>query len=209
MRDEIGRAFPGDSILGEEEGLSGSTGRRTWLIDPIDGTKNFVDGVQLWATIVGLLVEDEPVVGVVHVPGLGEHYESARGGGASLNGRPIRVSTVDRVEDSLILHSGLEDWLDTPYWPGFEQLVRSVRRTRDYCDFWGHMLVARGSAQAMLEVDPGWPWDWAAPALIVREAGGTMSTFDGQAPAGACRVLSTNGVLHAEVLERLRTTRGA
>ncbi len=200
MRDEIVRAFPLDSILGEEEGRSGPEGRRTWVLDPIDGTKNFVDGVQLWATIVALLVDGDPVVGVVRAPALDEHYEAALGGGASLNGEPIHVSTVDRVTESLILHSGIEDWLDTPYWRGFRELVRSARRTRDYCDFWGQMLVARGSAQAMLEVDPGWPWDWAAPMLIVREAGGEMSTFDGDVPAGGCRVLSTNGALHAEIL---------
>ena len=176
------------------------------MLDPIDGTKNFIDGVQLWATIVALLVDGDPVVGVVRAPALDEHYEAALGGGARLNAEPIRVSTVARVTEALILHSGIEDWLDTPYWRGFRELVHSARRTRDYCDFWGHMLVARGSAQAMLEVDPGWPWDWAAPMLIVREAGGETSTFDGDVPAGGCRVLSTNGALHAEILGALRKT---
>ncbi|MGZ4152801.1 MAG: inositol monophosphatase family protein [Actinomycetota bacterium] len=203
LRAEIAAAYPDDAILGEEGGPAGSSSR-TWVLDPIDGTKNFVDGIQLWATIVGLVVDDEPVVGVVDAPALGERYDAIRDGGARLNGTPIHVSSVDRVSDALVLHSGVQGWLGGPYWSGFERLAREAERTRDYCDFWGPMLVARGSAEAILEAELSWPWDWAAPSLIVREAGGSVTTFDGAGPAGACSVLSTNGRVHDEILERLR-----
>jgi len=203
LRAEISAAYPDDAILGEESGLAGSSAR-TWVLDPIDGTKNFVDGIQLWATIVGLLVDDEPVVGVVDAPALGERYDALRNGGARLNGTPIRVSMIDRVPDALVLHSGVQGWLGGPYWAAFERLAREAKRTRDYCDFWGPMLVARGSAEAILEAELSWPWDWAAPSLIVREAGGSVTTFDGSRPAGACSVLSTNGRIHDEILGRLR-----
>ena len=203
LRAEIAAAYPDDAVLGEEAGPAGSSSRR-WVLDPIDGTKNFVDGIQLWATIVGLLVDDEPVVGVVDAPALGERYDAIRGGGARLNATPIHVSTTDRVSDALVLHSGVQGWLGGPHWAAFERLAREAERTRDYCDFWGPMLVARGSADAILEADLSWPWDWAAPSLIVREAGGSMTTFDGARPAGACSVLSTNGRLHDEILRMLR-----
>ena len=203
LRAEIAAAYPHDAILGEEAGPTGSSSR-TWVLDPIDGTKNFVDGIQLWATIVGLLVDDDPVVGVVDAPALGERYDAIRDGGARLNGTPIHVSTIDRVSDALLLHSGVQGWLGGPYWSGFERLAREARRTRDYCDFWGPMLVARGSAEAILEAELSWAWDWAAPSLIVREAGGWVTTFDGSRPAGACSVLSTNGRVHDAILGTLR-----
>jgi histidinol-phosphatase len=207
LRAAVHERFPGDGVLGEEGGSEGNESRR-WIVDPIDGTKNFADGVQLWATLIALAVDDVPVVGVVSMPAIGERYEAARGAGARLNGEPIHVSRADRVPRAFVLFGGMADWLDGPDAHGVQQLMREARRTRGFGDAWAHMLVARGSADVMLERELN-TWDWAAVEVIGEEAGGTMSQLDGSPLAHGKSVLSTNGVLHDEILARLRSARGA
>jgi len=202
IRDAVRERFPGDAVLGEEGGLEGE-GSRRWIVDPIDGTKNFADGIQVWATLIALAVDEEPVLGVVSSPALGERYEAVRGGGARLNGRPIHVSRADRVSRALVVFSGFEEWLDGPYAKPFQDIARAARRTRGFGDFWGHMLVARGAADVMLE-DELATWDWAAARVVVEEAGGRMTTFDGAPVQHGGSVLTTNGLLHEEMLARLR-----
>lgn len=202
IRKAVTERFPGDAVLGEEGGLEGE-GARRWVVDPIDGTKNFADGIQIWATLIALAVDDEPVLGVVSSPGLGERYEAVRGGGAWLNGGPIHVSRADRVSRALVLYSGLEEWLDGPYSQSFQDVVRASRRTRGFGDFWGHMLVARGAADVMLE-DELSTWDWAAAQVVVEEAGGRMTTFQGEPVRHGGSVLTSNGRLHDELIARLR-----
>jgi histidinol-phosphatase len=189
-------------FLGEEEGASPG-GPRTWVVDPIDGTRNLIDGIQLWTTLIALVEHDRPVLGLVHAPAVGERYEAVAGRGATLNGRPIAVSTVASVEQSLLLHSGVEEWMRGPVWDGFCSLVGSARRTRGISDAWGHMLVARGSADLLLEHEPCGLWDWAAVQVIVGEAGGRLTTLDGAEPFDGCTLLSSNGLVHDEVVDRL------
>ncbi len=201
VRRAIRERFPDDAVLGEEAGLEGGSSRR-WIVDPIDGTKNFADGIQIWATLIALAVEGVPVLGVVHAPALGETYEAARGSGALMNGEPIRVSRADRLERASVLHAEVPELLDGPYAAAFLELVRGARRDRGFGDFWGHMLVARGSADVMLEPELA-TWDWAALWVIVEEAGGTVTTFEGRPPSHGSSVLTTNGLLHDEVVARL------
>ncbi len=205
VRGSVRERYPDDAVLGEEEGLVG-VADRLWIVDPIDGTKNFADGIQIWATLIALAVDDEPVVGVVSAPALGERYEATRGTGAWLNGSQIHVSRADRVSRASVAHGGVADWLDGPYGEPARDLLREARRDRGFGDFWGHMLVARGSADVMLEPELS-TWDFAAPKVIVEEAGGRMTTFEGKPLEHRGSVLTTNGVLHDEVVARMRAGR--
>lgn len=206
IRTAVRERFPTDGVLGEEGGSEGDSSRR-WIVDPIDGTKNFADGIQIWSTLIALAVDEVPVVGVVAFPALGERYAAVRGGGAKLNGEPIQVSRADRVSRSFIVFAGMADWLDGPDAPGVQEIVREARRNRGFGDAWGHMLVARGSADVMLERELA-TWDWAAVQVVVEEAGGRMTQLDGSPLAHGRSVLTTNGSLHDEILARLRSARG-
>jgi histidinol-phosphatase len=210
VRERVSARFPDDAILGEEEGLVGEAdNRRTWILDPIDGTKNFAGGIQIWATLLALRIQEPtalglmtgPVVGVVSAPALGERYEAARGQGARLNGEPIRVSDVADLSDALVVSSGLKDWMLGPLAEPFRAIVSTVRRARAFGDFWGHMLVARGAAEAMLEPSLR-TWDTAAVQVVVEEAGGRMSSLDGSPLRDHGSALSTNGRLHDELAGR-------
>jgi len=202
IRERVHATYPDDGVLGEEAGAEGEAARR-WIVDPIDGTKNFADGVQIWATLIALAVDDRPVLGVVAAHALGERYAAVEGAGATLNGEPIRVSSADRVGRAFVIHGGVEDWLVGPWAPGVQQLFRDCRRTRGFGDFWGHMLVARGAADVMLESSL-MTWDFAAVQVVLQEAGGRMTQLDGSAVAHGESVLSTNGVLHDEIVARIR-----
>ena len=202
LRREVEGRFPSDAFLGEEGGRSG-TGRRRWVVDPIDGTRNFVDDIQLWATLIALEVDGSAVVAVVDAPALDERYEAVRDGGARLNGRPISVSDVATLDRSFVLHSGMEEWMHGPRWDRFARLVATSQRSRGLSDFWGHVLVARGSADVVLEHEPCGVWDWAALRLIVEEAGGLMTTLEGAEPSHLCSLVSSNGRIHDEVLATL------
>ncbi|HXJ62178.1 MAG TPA: inositol monophosphatase family protein, partial [Actinomycetota bacterium] len=169
VRSRLAEEFPADAVVGEEHGAAGS-GSRTWVIDPIDGTKNFAAGIQIWATLLALVVDGEPVVGVVGAPAIGERYAAAAGAGATLNGEPIHVSDRSSVADSLVCHASIGDWPGGPNAAGFDALTRGAARTRGYGDFWGHVLVARGAAEVMIEAELR-VWDWAALVPVVREAG--------------------------------------
>lgn len=205
LRREIRARYPEDAVLGEEGGLEGGSSRR-WIVDPIDGTRNFADRVQIWSTLIALAVDEVPVLGVVELPALGERYAAVRGGGANLNGEPIRVSRADRLERAFVLYGEARDLIDTPYGEAFLELIRGARRERGFGDAWAHMLVARGSADIMLEPELS-TWDWAAVSVVVEEAGGRITTFEGEPLAHGASVLSTNGVLHDEVLARLAHAR--
>lgn len=202
LRTAVAERFPGDDVLGEEDGATGA-GDRVWVIDPIDGTRSFVDKIQLWATLIALVVDGVPVLGMIEAPALRERYHAVRGEGAWLNGAEIRVSEVGSLSDALVLHSGVDGWLRGPYWDGFRRVAEASTATRGLADFWGHALIARGSGDAFIEHQPCALWDWLAAKVIVAEAGGVMTTLDGEEPYDGCTLLSTNGVLHRQVLELL------
>jgi histidinol-phosphatase len=202
IRARVRERYPTDGVLGEEGGLQGEGSERRWVVDPIDGTKNFADGVQVWATLIALVVHGEPVLGVVEAPAIRERYEAVAGAGARLNGEPIHVSRADRIGRAAILHSSVGGWIDGPYRAPLLDLLLESRRDRGFGDFWGHMLVARGSADVMFEPELA-TWDFAALQVIVAEAGGRMTQFDGSPVRHGGSVLTTNGVLHDELVARL------
>ncbi|MEX1100954.1 MAG: inositol monophosphatase family protein [Actinomycetota bacterium] len=199
LRRAVAERYPDDGFVGEEDGL-GPGGPRVWTVDPIDGTRNFLDGLPMWATLIALVIDGHPVLGLVDAPALSERYAAVEGRGATLDGEPIRASDRAALGDAFVLHSGVEEWLGDDRWSGFARIASASRRTRGISDAWGHMLVARGSADAMLEHDPCGIWDWAAVAVVLGEAGGRLTTLDGSALHDGCDLLSSNGRLHAALL---------
>ncbi len=201
VRARIADVFPSDAILGEEQGGQ-DLGGRTWIVDPIDATKNFTLGIQIWGTLLALRVEGDLKVAVVSAPALDERYAAVRGEGATLNGRAIHVTVADRLADAHVLYSPIKAWLREPRDEAVLDVLAEAWRTRAFGDFWGHVLVARGAAEIMMEPALA-VWDFAAPQLVVEEAGGRVTTMRGGPTFHGGSVLTTNGVLHQELLARL------
>ena len=225
IRGQLQRARPRDAILGEEYGIEG-TGPRRWVIDPIDGTKNYVRGVPVWATLISLMeagpidpaprsgsVEGgggrreggyQPVVGVVSAPALGRRWWAAKGAGA-YTGRSLtsatrlRVSKVSRLQDASLAYSSLSGWEDQGRLDGFLDLTRACWRTRGYGDFWPYMMVAEGSVDLCAEPELSL-WDMAANAIVVTEAGGSFTGIDGTPGPHSGNAAASNGLLHDELL---------
>jgi histidinol-phosphatase len=197
----LGEARPGDGIVGEEFGETGG-GARRWILDPIDGTKNYVRGVPVWATLIGLEVGGELVAGVVSAPALGRRWWAARGSGAFANGDPIHASRVRTLADAQLCYSDTSGWDEFGRGAEFGALMRRCWRTRGFGDFWGHMLVAEGAADVMAEPVLAL-WDVAALRPIVEEAGGRLTDLTGAGWATGAPAVTTNGLLHADVLTAL------
>ena len=190
LRRLLASSRPDDAILGEEHGESG-IGRRRWILDPIDGTRNFARGIPVWATLVALEQDGRIAVGVVSAPALGRRWRAARGRGAFADEEPIHVSTVGRVEDAVLTFA-----LDQP----LPELARRAWHVRGFGDFWAHMLVAEGAIEGAIDALGVSEWDLAAVQVIVEEAGGRFSDFAGQASLVAGSAVTSNGLLHEELL---------
>lgn len=209
IRSTLSRARPRDAVLGEEYGRTAGTGggKRCWVIDPIDATKNFVRGVPVWATLIALMEHDEVVVGVVSAPSLNRRWWAMRDGGAwtgrSLNrAQRIQVSQVADLSDASLSFSSLGGWEEQGRLDKFLDLTRSVWRTRAFGDFWSHMMVAEGAVDISAEPEVSL-WDLAALQVIVEEAGGMFTDLSGIPGPDGGSVVCTNGQLHAEVLKAL------
>jgi histidinol-phosphatase len=200
LREAIAERFPGDAILGEEEGHQGS-GDRLWIVDPIDGTKNFAARIPIWATLIALSVEGQTRMGLASAPTLGERYAATRGGGATMNGRPIHVSETKELGKATVAIAGVGGWLRRPDRAAFLTMCEEADRVRGFGDFWGHVLVARGACDAMMETSLR-TWDYAALEVIVEEAGGRISQVDGSPLTDGKSALSANPALHAEITRR-------
>jgi histidinol-phosphatase len=207
LRITLSRARTRDAVQGEEFGTTGH-GSRRWVLDPIDGTKNFVRGVPVWATLIALLDGDEPVVGCVSAPALNRRWWAAKDVGA-WTGRRLesatrcRVSGVGTLDDASLSYSSLSGWEERGLLGGFLDLARSVWRTRAYGDFWSYALLAEGAVDIACEPEVSL-WDLAALDILVREAGGRFTDVRGNpGPAGGS-ALASNGLLHDAALARLR-----
>jgi histidinol-phosphatase len=197
----LGRAFPDSGVLGEEFGGRGTKEVR-WIIDPIDGTKNFVRGIGIWATLIALEERGEVTLGVIHNPVTAELYTARRGAGAFLNGERIRVSDVAELGRAFFLHAGLSIVRKAGHWDGFARLIDATDRQRGFGDFMGYGLVAEGKAEVYAELDLK-PWDLAAPKILVEEAGGRFTDFAGRPTIYTGTALATNGRLHDAALALL------
>jgi histidinol-phosphatase len=209
LRDRIADAYPAHSIAGEEFGTVADAGDGRWIIDPIDATHNVVRGIEVFATLLAFERGNELVIGAVSAPAMRRRWWATRGGGAMVRAegieREVRVSSVDALASAQIAFSTLRGLDNAGLGDGLRRLTAAAWRDRGFGDFWGHMLVAQGSAEAMLEYGVA-PWDMAAPHLIVTEAGGRMTDLDGRPSWSGPKVLSTNGLLHDRVLELLHAS---
>lgn len=214
LRTTLSRSRPRDAVIGEEygdtPGNSGAT-RRRWVIDPIDGTKNYVRGVPVWASLIALLElgpeGEQPVVGIVSAPALGRRWWAAKGSGA-YSGRSLarasrlRVSQVSRLGDASFSYSSLGGWEERGKLDAFLELSRACWRTRAYGDFWSYMMVAEGAVDIAAEPELSL-WDMAAPCVVVTEAGGRFTGLDGVPGVHSGNAAASNGLLHEELLRRL------
>jgi histidinol-phosphatase len=211
IRSSIERARPTDAILGEEYGAAehGTAGepRRQWIIDPIDGTANFLRGVPIWGTLIALAVDGVPVVGVVSAPALGKRWWAATGHGAWAQAegeaaRPIGVSRVAELADASLSYNNIQGWDGEGRADEVIELSRRVWRARSIGDMWSFMLLAEGAVDAVAEFDLK-PWDIAAIIPIVEEAGGRFTSISGQPGPWGGSALATNGLLHDELADLL------
>ena len=210
IRRTLSRVRSRDAVVGEEQGTTGH-GQRRWVVDPIDGTKNFVRGVPVWATLISLVVNDEVVLGVVSAPQLQRRWWASKGHGAwtgrsLLKATQIHTSDVRRLEDASLSYSSLSGWDERGRLEDFLALTRRCWRTRAYGDFWSYMLVAEGAvdiaAEPELEI-----YDMAALDIIVREAGGDFTSLDGTPGPFGGNAVATNGHLHEAALAFLGAAR--
>jgi len=192
-------AFPEDGFLGEEHGEKLGTSGYRWIIDPIDGTRNFVRGIPLWATLVGLEYQGEQIGGVADVPVLRQTYRALRGDGAYRGERRIRVSDVAQLDEAIVFYSSLSWFVKAGCRDLFLELSLRTQRQRGFGDFYGFVLVAQGSGELMVEHGVH-IWDVAALKPIIEEAGGRFSDWDGKPDVYRPDVLVSNGRLHDEVL---------
>jgi histidinol-phosphatase len=207
IRAGLGEHRPADAVSGEEFGTTGDAARR-WVIDPIDGTKNFVRAVPVWATLIALLDDGDPVVGVVSAPALGRRWWAARGDGAwttALGAAPrqISVSKVGQLGDASLSYASLGGWKAIGRRPQFLALMDACWRTRAYGDFWSYMLLAEGAVDIAAEPELSL-WDLAALAPVVTEAGGRFSGIDGTGGVHTGSAAASNGLLHDALIGALR-----
>jgi histidinol-phosphatase len=206
IRRTLSRVRSRDAVLGEEHGSTGHSQRR-WVIDPIDGTKNFVRGVPVWATLIALVVEDDVVLSVVSAPQLQRRWWASVGNGA-WSGRSLlkatrcQVSDVRRLEDASLGYSSLHGWEERDRLEDFLSLMRRCWRTRAYGDFWSYMLIAEGAVDLAAEPELQL-YDMAALDIIVREAGGRFTSLDGTDGPFGGNALASNGHLHEAALSFL------
>jgi histidinol-phosphatase len=203
IRRTLSKARSRDSVHGEEMGTTGSSNRQ-WVIDPIDGTKNYVRGVPVWATLISLMVDDEVVVGLVSAPQLNRRWWASQGDGAwtgrsLLRATRCQVSDVTRLEDASLSYSSMSGWDERGRLDDFLALSRRCWRTRAYGDFWSYMLVAEGAVDIATEPELALH-DMAALDVIVREAGGIFTSLEGEPGPHGGNVLATNGRLHDQAL---------
>jgi histidinol-phosphatase len=207
LRLRLADARPGDAIAGEEFGDTGD-GPRRWVIDPIDGTKNYVRGVPVWGTLIALLDGDDPVVGLVSAPALGRRWWAAAGSGAWATDRDgterrLAVSKVGALEDASFSYASLGGWSASGRRDAVLALTDRVWRSRAYGDFWSYMLVAEGAVDVAAEPELAL-WDVAALAPIVTEAGGRFSDITGRDGVHGAGAAASNGVLHDAFIAALR-----
>jgi histidinol-phosphatase len=193
LRRLLAAERPGDAVLGEEEGAAGS-GARRWIVDPIDGTRNYARGIPVWATLVALEEDGVVRLGVVSAPAIARRWWAERGAGAYANGERVHVSEIARVEDA-VLSFALES--EVP------DLARRAWHARGFGDFWPHMLVAEGSVDGAVDALGVSEWDLAAVQVVVEEAGGRFSDREGHARIDGKSAVTSNGLLHDAVIAAL------
>ncbi len=203
IRERILDRFPDHGLIGEEEGESAPGASLRWYIDPIDGTHNFIRGVPLFGTLLAVERDGELQLGALSAPALGERWVAWRGGGAWNGDRRLTVSGVGELGDAQLLYGSRSENVGSGLLPGFDATIGLAWRDRGFGDFWGYALVAEGAAEAMIETGMH-AWDLAAPLVLIEEAGGRLTSVDGVRSPDIASAIASNGLLHEELLRRLR-----
>lgn len=200
IRETIKQEFPDHGFLGEEFGTQTGTSPYTWIIDPIDATKNYIRKIPIFGTQIALMKDDELILGVSNAPLLNELLYAEKGKGAFLNGKPIQVSNVSKTSGAMICHGGLKWFVEKDLFTGIYNLINDTARSRGFGDFYMYHLLASGRVDAVIEAAIS-IWDIAAITVIVREAGGKVTDIQGQTiTKDTDSLIATNGVLHPKVL---------
>ncbi len=195
--------FPDHGVLGEEFGEQLGNGSARWIIDPIDGTKNFIRGIPFFATLIALEEDGEITAGVMYAPAIDALLYAQRGQGSYANGKRVHVSDIAQLKEAMLIHGGLHDLKIRPCWQPFLHLVDVSARQRGFGDALGHSLVMQGLAEVALEPEIK-PWDVAASKIIVTEAGGRFSDFAGSPSIYSGDAVISNGRIHDEVIRILQ-----
>ncbi|WP_428236587.1 histidinol-phosphatase [Gracilimonas sp.] len=199
MREEILKRFPDHGIIGEEYGKTNEDSNIKWVLDPIDGTKSFIHGIPFYTTLIGVLVDDEPQVGIIYAPALEELCAAAIGEGATLNGEPCKVRKTDKLEDATLLVTEIFRFKEMGQQEIFEELMTKTKLHRTWGDAYGHMMVATGRADLMYDPELN-IWDAAALLPVMQEAGGVFSDIEGNETIFSGNGFSTNKALFPEVM---------
>jgi histidinol-phosphatase len=212
IRERVASTFQGHGVVGEEYGNDAAGASVRWIVDPIDGTHNFMRGVPIFATLIALERDGELQAGIMSAPALGSRWHASRGGGAwvierAAGPRRIQVSGIADLGDASLSTSSIADLEAAGLMPGFATLARAVWRERGYGDYWSYGLLADGAIDVMVETDLS-AWDIAAPAVIVEEAGGRVTDLGGSRDFGGGAYLATNGLLHETIRSMLTGTTG-
>ena len=208
LRERIAEAFPDHGVVGEEYGDDGAGASIRWFLDPIDGTHNFMRGVPIWATLLGVERDGELQAGVISAPALGARWWAWRGGGAwgqepgDAGPRRLRASAIADLGEASVSFASAAGLDASGLAPGFRNVIRAAWRDRGYGDFWAYTLVAGGALEAMFELDLS-IWDAAAPVVLVEEAGGRVTDFEGRRIFDGGTTLATNGLIHETVRLKL------
>jgi histidinol-phosphatase len=205
LRELVISGRPDHGFYGEEHGRVNPTASVQWVVDPIDGTSNFVRGIPVWATLIAVVADDQPVIGVVSAPALGRRWWAECGHGSYVNGSPIFVSNVSELERAHVSVTHSQGWVDLGLTPRLVELQSTAHRSRGFGDFWQHMLVAEGALDVAVDAIGLQPYDNAALYPIVTEAGGAITDRHGAAAWTSNSQVSTNSILHDRIIVLLST----
>lgn len=199
LEAHLRRQTPKAAFLGEEEGKQEDAAELRWIVDPIDGTRAFIRGMDTWSVLVGLEADDEPVLGIAYMPAAGDLFVAARGHGATGNGRPLRLSSVDTLSKAAITHGALSQFAAGGVLGLLPKLEAATDTQRGFADFDGYRRLLFGQVDAM--IDPSLEaWDMCAPAVLVREAGGRFTDFAGVETIHGSGAIASNGLIHDELI---------
>ena len=202
LRERIEASFPSHGVLGEELGRVAGDGDTRWIIDPIDSTSNFVRGIPVFATLLALERAGEVQLGIVSAPAMRERWHAVRGAGAWSGTRRLSVSRVATLDAAQIFYASRTSFKALGRERGFDAVIGAAWRDRGFGDFWGYALVSEGTGEAMIEPEL-FPWDLAAPLVLVEEAGGRLTDFDGRRTYDGGNAVASNGLVHDAILEKL------
>jgi histidinol-phosphatase len=203
LRDRIADAFPSHAVLGEEYGEGSASAESRWIIDPIDATANYARGVPVFATLLGFERAGDLLLGIVSAPGLGQRWHALRGHGAWNGSRRLHVSGIRTLAQAQVFYASRTGFAAVGRERAFDAVVGSAWRDRGFGDFWGYVLVAEGTGEVMFEPELK-PWDLAGPLVVVEEAGGRVTDFQGRRTYQGPSAVASNGLVHEAVLEKMR-----